>query len=466
MSVSFKKYIYIFCGLVVATAIWFFCFVSDQDSDDRNMTANETSFLANKSRTGGGERANHGANGRSSSSVYLRSEIKELLLKYGPGDRRTQKLRFLFATSNAPLIDLIETSRDFPLDSECDAALDGVFFRIATKDEAHELQRLLKSGNKLFSKEKMILASGLGCMGTRSLNSYFPQELSGVSSAAISIRPFESSFQLLRELVLASPEDDGELEHAYLGNSVYHYPFESWKIISSMEGGILGEKYDEIKGVSIEKMFISSPSDALLQVIDEDHLVDGVTSDLFVNGISKWINNDINGVVFWYQNGESDLSTDIDNLVVMGFSQVSVSKGEFDLAWDWVEKIEIPEVRKKAEGQVWKAEKRVVDQASRQNPVSLVEAIVSGASIHAEYWIKDVYQEWTTTSPDAAASWYEENRQTLTPEQNQHVARVYAEQAIESGDLDLAKQWAGEVIEEKFTKKLQEKISAAEAVEK
>jgi hypothetical protein len=233
-----------------------------------------------------------------------------------------------------------------------------------------------------------------------------------------------------------------------------------------MEGGILGEKYDEIKGVSIEKMFISSPSDALLQVIDEDHLVDGVTSDLFVNGISKWINNDINGVVFWYQNGESDLSTDIDNLVVMGFSQVSVSKGEFDLAWDWVEKIEIPEVRKKAEGQVWKAEKRVVDQASRQNPVSLVEAIVSGASIHAEYWIKDVYQEWTTTSPDAAASWYEENRQTLTPEQNQHVARVYAEQAIESGDLDLAKQWAGEVIEEKFTKKLQEKISAAEAVEK
>jgi len=87
---------------------------------------------------------------------------------------------------------------------------------------------------------------------------------------------------------------------------------------------------------------------------------------------------------------------------------------------------------------------------------------VSGESGHPEFWIRDAFDQWSSADSEKAAAWYEENRKGLTPSQNQHVARVYAEQAIESGDLDTANQWLGQVTENKFRNALIKQIENAE----
>jgi uncharacterized protein HemY len=71
------------------------------------------------------------------------------------------------------------------------------------------------------------------------------------------------------------------------------------------------------------------------------------------------------------------------------------------------------------------------------------------------------FSKWIDQAPDDANSWYESNRATLNPSQNQHIARAYATQAIKSGDLDTANQWLGHVTEEKFREPLVQKIKAA-----
>jgi len=186
--------------------------------------------------------------------------------------------------------------------------------------------------------------------------------------------------------------------------------------------------------------------------------------DLTFHGVSLkvFINNNPKEADFWYEKNKGDLSVDSSNEVSAAFANYAGSEGAYDKAWEWAEAIENPALKEQVEGRIWSSERRKVLSDVRSDPSGVLDKIVSGESIHAEYWIKDAFDQWRTADSANAVAWYEENRKTLTPSQNQHVARAYVEQALDSGDLDTANQWLGQVTEEKFRDALIKQIEKAE----
>jgi hypothetical protein len=90
-----------------------------------------------------------------------------------------------------------------------------------------------------------------------------------------------------------------------------------------------------------------------------------------------------------------------------------------------------------------------------------LESVQTGNADHAEYWIREGFLSWFTQNPGDANRWYSENKSRLSPSQSQHVARAYAEVALGEGDINLARQWADQVIDPDFKQKLVEQIDAA-----
>ena len=177
--------------------------------------------------------------------------------------------------------------------------------------------------------------------------------------------------------------------------------------------------------------------------------------------LDLWLRVEPTEAGVWLSENRNQIGSKFYNQIVPTFVNASVKAGEFKTAREWMEEIGDQDIKLKVEGEIWRQEKSVIDVLVKEDPKFAIDSIVSGESDHAEFWIKDAFNQWSSTDAEKAAAWYNENRKALTPSQNQHVARAYAEQAIKSGDLDTANQWLGHVTEEKFREPLVQKIKAA-----
>lgn len=179
----------------------------------------------------------------------------------------------------------------------------------------------------------------------------------------------------------------------------------------------------------------------------------------------RWLGEDVEEATDWLhtlrQSGGEKVQTLAVDQMIAAVAAASMHEKEFDTAREWVNEVRDPNVREQLEGQVWSLEKKVVDQAVGRDPAGMLNEIVSGESRYAEYWIKNAFGTWASKSQEAASAWYDENRTSLTPSQNQHVARVFVEQAVKNGDFQLAKQWLGQVVDEGFRDPLETMIGKA-----
>lgn len=171
--------------------------------------------------------------------------------------------------------------------------------------------------------------------------------------------------------------------------------------------------------------------------------------------------SDTSRVTDWLEENRKMLSASQKDEVAHGLGFGAATRGEFDTAREWVGTIKDQELREKVEGQIWSAERSVVRDSAAKNPRELLENIRSGEAGHEEYWIREGFLSWFNQNPDQANEWYSENQASLTPSQTQHVARAYAEVALGEGDINLARQWAEQVVDLDFKQKLVEQINAA-----
>lgn len=208
----------------------------------------------------------------------------------------------------------------------------------------------------------------------------------------------------------------------------------------------------------LRKMSRSDPQGSLDLVLSNPSILEKVNiHDSFL----MYAYADGSGAIDWLNENEDIIPPVQLDQAKAALGTFSLQRGEFDTAWEWSKEINDPELRKTVEGQIWGKEKKVIESSVKTDPQGAMNSIVSGDSGHSEYWIKNAFERWSSVDSGKAAAWYDENRKTLTPSQNQHVARVYAEQAIESGDFDTANQWLGHVNEEKFREALVKQIQAA-----
>jgi hypothetical protein len=170
---------------------------------------------------------------------------------------------------------------------------------------------------------------------------------------------------------------------------------------------------------------------------------------------------DVDRAIQWVESSGGGLVLEHRDQAYGGIVTRVGSKGEFDVARNWIDKIENPNTRKIVENDLWNDERKFVRSASKESPQQLLEDIKSGESVHEEYWMKEGFKTWFSSSPDDANTWYSENERTLTPSQSQHVARAYAEVALKQGDVGLAREWADRVVDPEFKEKLVNQIEAA-----
>lgn len=130
-------------------------------------------------------------------------------------------------------------------------------------------------------------------------------------------------------------------------------------------------------------------------------------------------------------------------------------------AWDHANHINDPEIRKKVEGQIWSKERDMVRKAVNQSPQQAITDLVSGKTPHKDYWLEEAMDTWMAKDFDKAEKWYQGNWQSLPAEKSQYMAASFARRAIKSGDLDLARQWATYIRDQKTKTRIERELQNA-----
>lgn len=243
--------------------------------------------------------------------------------------------------------------------------------------------------------------------------------------------------------------DDG------IANLIKELPLEAYQVLTA-EGYFNTHPPDAVVTQLLRSTSLINPKEALHLLNQFFDISAKVAQDTF----SRALATDSRIAETWFENNKGSLSPEIVDGIVSARVTNDIREGEFRGAWKQIEEISSPDLRSTIEGQVWMKERAVVRDSASKNPREFLEKVRLGESEHGEYWIREGFLSWFNQDSDNANRWYSDNRSRLTPSQSQHVARAYAEVALGEGDINLARQWAGQVIDPDFKEKLVEQIEA------
>ena len=189
-------------------------------------------------------------------------------------------------------------------------------------------------------------------------------------------------------------------------------------------------------------------------------LAEAHAPDYLEAGLRQWLKIDSKAALEWGRENSSRLSPrQRDHLVLASLAHQADGR-DFREAWMMLERVEDPEVRSRAESKIWESERKAVFAEVAENPEAFLGSIATGQSQHEDYWMKEGFKKWFSTSSAEANQWFEDNKRTLSPQQSQHIARAYAEVALEQGDIGLAREWSTRVVDPEFKQKLVDQIEA------
>jgi len=180
-------------------------------------------------------------------------------------------------------------------------------------------------------------------------------------------------------------------------------------------------------------------------------------------GLAFLIASDTTAGTRWFESNHSKLTPKVHSQYSSYLSRHSIANGNVTEAWQYIERISDPEIKKQAEGQVWSKEKDLVIHAVKTDPTRTLSELVSGASHHASYWIEEAMHTWIQNDPAQAESWYRKNWESLPPAKSQFVAAAYAKNALGLGDTATARQWSNLIQDPKTRERIEASIIKADA---
>jgi hypothetical protein len=205
-----------------------------------------------------------------------------------------------------------------------------------------------------------------------------------------------------------------------------------------------------------------APKEAMTELLElRNSHPENLDAAIVADAMNEFLRNDRDAAQDWFAESVGDLSAEVRNQIEGVLAVDSAKQDDFENAWAQAEEIDDQAVRKAIEGEIWNRELKEVRNESTKNPQGLLDGIIEGSSKHDEYWIREGFKVWFSSTPETANKWYSDNERALTPSQSQHVARAYAEVALSDGDVTLARQWAERVVEPEFKEKLVKQIEAA-----
>lgn len=240
-------------------------------------------------------------------------------------------------------------------------------------------------------------------------------------------------------------------------NSAAADPFHAWNLVATEGDCFTGTGYAGAAKRLISLMRLAEPQKTFDALGQSSY----VPTDLVAEEFGSWVADDLRGSSAWFESKKGQWESGKLDPFRHGLIEAASSQGSFKKAHEWSDQVEDVSLRQRIKDDLWRKEMEAVTRRTRNEPAKILGELTSGESEFGEYWIKESFKTWFSSEPGDANTWYEKNEQALRPSQNQHVARAYAEVALGEGDINLARQWAEQVIDPNFKQKLVEQIDAA-----
>ena len=188
----------------------------------------------------------------------------------------------------------------------------------------------------------------------------------------------------------------------------------------------------------------------------------GSSGALVYSAVEQWMKYDLNAALAWYSKCDS-YGPEIKSYAARPFFEKAIDAGDLNSAREWLNEINEPTLKKNAEGKLWSKERDLVVREVASDPTATLQAIISGSSQHADYWMEEAMSTWLTKDPAKAEDWYNKNWNSLPKGKAQYLAAAYANQALKQGDPATAGQWAALIQDPKTKQRVEAAISKAGA---
>jgi len=233
-------------------------------------------------------------------------------------------------------------------------------------------------------------------------------------------------------------------------------PFETWEHLGRAGSTLSGTERHSI----IEQMFRVDAARAMANVA-----ATGGREAEMTFAFVRWMELDSAEPIQWLQSHSGELSVAQRDHAMRGVAEHSASRGDCDVAWQWIGRIDDPDLRKKAEGQVWSMERDIVRKMVQNGPEDAIRSLVGGESQHRDYWLEEAMQTWISQDPAQAEVWYQKNWNSLPAAKSQFVAAAYAKEAVKTGDLATARQWTNLIQDPKTKERISASIDKAQSTQ-
>ncbi|QTN32414.1 hypothetical protein HZ994_08755 [Akkermansiaceae bacterium] len=357
---------------------------------------------------------------------------------FGPGDFRDILLMDVFSSKTTSIGDLLALRSKLTETSELASASAGISCAIARMDDLKDLNCIMKV---LDADSLPILLNGLG-MRIQALVTK-GEDVSGELDGALQIaKACDSALggegHMVSDLLLKVAEDA---------------PFEVWAILNSDES----KTEDSRMLVDVAGLMAKVDPARAMSIVIDSRKPEGIER-VFV----RWLQFDPKAAELWYQIHLKEFSQPTKDELVSGFAKVSIRTKNLEDARKWAESIVDASARKQIEGEIWTAERDTLRKEASTDPAGTVQAIVSGESNYADYWLEEAMVTWVSKDFNKAQEWYQENWKSLPAEKSQYVAAAFATQAMGQGDTATARQWASYIRNTKTKQRIEAAIAKAE----
>jgi hypothetical protein len=233
-------------------------------------------------------------------------------------------------------------------------------------------------------------------------------------------------------------------------------PFDTWEHLGRAGSTLSGTERHTI----IEQMFRADAARAIANVA----AAAGREAEMTF-AFMRWMELDSAEPIQWLQSHSGKLSAAQRDHAMRGVAEHSASRDNYDVAWQWIGRIDDADLRKKAEGQVWSMERDIVRKMVRNGPEAAIRSLVSGESQHRDYWLEEAMQTWISQDSAQAEEWYQKNWNSLPAAKSQFVAAAYAKEAVKTGDLVTALQWTNLIQDPKTRERISASIDKAQSTQ-
>lgn len=237
-------------------------------------------------------------------------------------------------------------------------------------------------------------------------------------------------------------------------------PFEMWDAIADQARKIGVDGVNAARRASVAAMAKQNGESAMKRIVQLESGKE--RAELLQTGMTAFLAANPVRAEAWLKENNAKLSANENDSISVALAQSTAGNNDFTAAREISNKIKNPELRASADGKIWEAERTGIRKEVASNPVTTIQAIVSGESGYTAYWLEEAMSTWMEKDLDQAREWQEKNWNSIPANKSQYLAAAFAKQAAHEGDMATAREWATHIQDAKTRQRIEAAILAEE----